>query len=291
MTLDLFAGGIHAKANHLPGSEKAKKMTAGSGLKCYELLKLSGRGGLLPKMFLATPVWGSMLCYLNWKPKGTNGGRLLFQLVPSMPDTNEIACGLLPTMVATEYGTNKSKSSGASVRPSLQTMARQNLWPTMRANLSGHITPNRVNDKNNNLEKAVAQVMWPTPHANCFTGAHHSAQKEGGFNLQTAVKLWPTASSRDWKDSPGMKLTAINQDGTTRKRTDQLARAVYSAEQGNPEMFPTPTALGEKGGGRLDEWGGAHNRFRGTKQGSGPLSPYWVEWLMGYPIGWTDLKD
>ena len=26
-------------------------------------------------------------------------------------------------------------------------------------------------------------------------------------------------------------------------------------------------------------------------EGSGSLNPTWVEWLMGYPIGWTDLKD
>jgi hypothetical protein len=23
----------------------------------------------------------------------------------------------------------------------------------------------------------------------------------------------------------------------------------------------------------------------------GKLNPQWVEWLMGYPIGWTDLED
>jgi len=25
-------------------------------------------------------------------------------------------------------------------------------------------------------------------------------------------------------------------------------------------------------------------------QVGGPLNPDWVEWLMGWPIGWTDLK-
>jgi DNA (cytosine-5)-methyltransferase 1 len=25
--------------------------------------------------------------------------------------------------------------------------------------------------------------------------------------------------------------------------------------------------------------------------GNGSLNPTWVEWLMGYPSGWTDLKD
>ena len=25
--------------------------------------------------------------------------------------------------------------------------------------------------------------------------------------------------------------------------------------------------------------------------GGGKLNPTWVEWLMGFPLGWTDLKD
>jgi hypothetical protein len=56
--------------------------------------------------------------------------------------------------------------------------------------------------------------------------------------------------------------------------------------------WPTPVA---KGG--LD--GGAHSRDSMTKlQGTpfelpstGKLNPAWVEWLMGFPIGWTDLED
>jgi hypothetical protein len=27
-----------------------------------------------------------------------------------------------------------------------------------------------------------------------------------------------------------------------------------------------------------------------VERGSGKLNPQWVEWLMGYPVGWTDLK-
>jgi hypothetical protein len=27
------------------------------------------------------------------------------------------------------------------------------------------------------------------------------------------------------------------------------------------------------------------------EQTSGQLNPTWVEWLMGYPIGWTDLNN
>ena len=28
-----------------------------------------------------------------------------------------------------------------------------------------------------------------------------------------------------------------------------------------------------------------------TSKVNGTLNPMWVEWLMGYPIGWTDLRD
>lgn len=70
------------------------------------------------------------------------------------------------------------------------------------------------------------------------------------------VRLYPTPSARDWKDSPGMAKTAINPDGSERKRNDQLARAVYATE--NPI--------------------------------TGHLNPKWVEWLMGVPTGWTELE-
>ena len=28
-----------------------------------------------------------------------------------------------------------------------------------------------------------------------------------------------------------------------------------------------------------------------NQETTGSLNPNWVEWLMGFPIGWTDLKD
>ena len=67
--------------------------------------------------------------------------------------------------------------------------------------------------------------------------------------------LWPTPCARDWKDTPGMSLTGINPDGSIRDRTAQLAGRVYESDK------------------------------------SGHLNPQWVEWLMAYPSGWTDLED
>ena len=42
-----------------------------------------------------------------------------------------------------------------------------------------------------------------------------------------ALNLWPTASSRDYKDTPGMAQDAFDKSGKFRNRIDQLARMVY----------------------------------------------------------------
>lgn len=55
--------------------------------------------------------------------------------------------------------------------------------------------------------------------------------------------LFPTPSSRDWKDTPGMAAEGVNPDGSKRKRKDQLARVIYSG------MWPTPHASDGLGGG------------------------------------------
>jgi hypothetical protein len=44
-----------------------------------------------------------------------------------------------------------------------------------------------------------------------------------------AITGWPTASARDWKDTPGMAATGTNPDGSDRSRLDQLPRVAYLA--------------------------------------------------------------
>jgi len=93
----------HASHSVTPGSERARQMTVISGRKCIDLLKLSGRDGSLPRTLLGTSAWGSTMCWLTWKDRVTPAGRLLFQLVPSMPDTAEIESGLWPTMTVADH--------------------------------------------------------------------------------------------------------------------------------------------------------------------------------------------
>ena len=74
------------------------------------------------------------------------------------------------------------------------------------------------------------------------------------------------------------------------------------------KLIPTPTATDYRGGCLSRYWRPSQNvqveresRRRGydgllrslaevTPLGRlGPMNPEWVEWLMGYPIGWTEL--
>jgi DNA (cytosine-5)-methyltransferase 1 len=61
-------------------------------------------------------------------------------------------------------------------------------------------------------------------------------------------------------------------------------------------IWPTPRATDGTKGSRTEE-GAAKELERGrnidlgVSIGGGKLNPQWVEWLMGFPVGWTDLED
>ena len=55
-------------------------------------------------------------------------------------------------------------------------------------------------------------------------------------------------------------------------------------------MFPTPTARDYKSG-KASQATHDRNSRPLSEQIGGTLNPRWVEWLMGFPLGWTDLKD
>ena len=55
-------------------------------------------------------------------------------------------------------------------------------------------------------------------------------------------------------------------------------------------MWPTPTARDHKDTGVNTNYEKAKKKGRLAGHAGGSLNPTWVEWLMGYPKGWTDLN-
>jgi hypothetical protein len=77
------------------------------------------------------------------------------------------------------------------------------------------------------------------------------------------AQMWPTASARDWKDTPGTSLDRKRENGTSRGTNGLLPLKVYSQQD--------------------------QDNRNSTGKNPGRLSPNWTEQLMGVPVGWTQL--
>jgi hypothetical protein len=135
--------------------------------------------------------------------------------------------------------------------------------------------------------RSQAQIAgWPTPNCADVNASRSSTpqayskrwmerENHGSQLAHTAQALvrWPTASARDFKDSPGMATEGVNPDGSVRKRLDQLARVAQLAGTGLTS-FPAT----------MENRGALNPAHSPSSQGS--LNPQHSRWLMGFPWEW-----
>jgi hypothetical protein len=116
--------------------------------------------------------------------------------------------------------------------------------------------------------------LLPTPTANTYGSNQGGAAGRTGkvlYSLESMAKrgMFPTPNSRDWKD------TGVTQGN---RKSPNLGTVVA-------RMYPTPTKSSANGAGSHGTGGDNLQTVIGGK-----LNPTWVEWLMGWPLGATDLK-
>lgn len=128
------------------------------------------------------------------------------------------------------------------------------------------------------LTSVTESGLWPTPVASDTT-SRATMYAQGGSPLSYAVRMWPTPTV----------CGNYNRKEASATSGDGLATAV--------RMWPTPCASASKGSSpaaltRKNGRSRANDRIDHAVMASegGPLNPAWVEWLMGWPIGHTDLK-
>ena len=92
---------------------------------------------------------------------------------------------------------------------------------------------------------------WPTPTAHMSKETNAPSEHKRNTPTLTAQVNWPTPNASDYRDRGNMSNPCVQ------KRMD-------NGKQLGLSMVVHPT--------------------------SGKLNPMWVEWLMGWPLGWTDLK-
>jgi hypothetical protein len=90
--------------------------------------------------------------------------------------------------------------------------------------------------------------------------------------------LWPTPTACMSKGTSPASLT--RKDGRSREN-DRLDHAVLATR------FATPQARDFRTG-QQSRWENPDKTRNLNDQIGGQLNPTWVEWLMGWPLGWTD---
>ena len=130
-------------------------------------------------------------------------------------------------------------------------MARRDLFPT----------PTRADGERTSATYArgnptLLGALLPTPTVNdSRNGANATASRKpgskhhDGVTLVDHVRMFPTPTGRDWKDGSAESCANVPANGL-------LGRVIHQ------RAWPTP---------------------------DGQLNPDWVELLMGFPLGWSDL--
>jgi DNA (cytosine-5)-methyltransferase 1 len=115
------------------------------------------------------------------------------------------------------------------------------------------------------------------PNNETFFHTPNTTGMDGGSNSRKALKKrlkWPTPIANDAKK--GQFCNPMTQQ-------NGLSGAV--------QRWPTPMSTEHKANrqARENHQNGLTQAVLATETG-GQLNPTWVEWLMGWPLGWTDLK-
>jgi len=113
--------------------------------------------------------------------------------------------------------------------------------------------PRKINQKGNDGAIGLGRLvlMWPTPTAHMAKETNAPSEHKRNTPTLTAQVNWPTPRASDFKGATS---------------AEAMSKA---AARGFSPNLPEATA---------------------ASVGGGKLNPTWVEWLMGWPLGWTDLK-
>lgn len=128
------------------------------------------------------------------------------------------------------------------------------------------------------LESMARHAMWPTPTTqDAKNNGWPSQMRRNSLPLNAAVKFpTPTASMAD-RGGRGDLLQVVrgNPSPSQRWRTPKASDAPHSGRKAPAKPGQTVS---------LDQ------QVNGLEHTPGRLNPTWVEWLMGFPLGWTDCE-
>ena len=247
--LPLFQEDSLANPSPLREREEEQKMTATSGMRCYELFRVVNPPGLLAKMLkgllTSKTAWYSDRCKMIWKERASKSNVLLFQLVASVRGINETESGLLATPNTMDHLPPRSKEG------TLKLQQGHRKGRTRPSNLREQVDPQTM-------------AMYPTPTAgNCmdvFQPPEYVEQNTTGWT--------------------------VTRKGTGTKFGAKLNDVVHKIQ--NEKMYPTPTIQDSNNNGSPSQMKRKTKPLNAVV--GGKLNPNFVEFLMGYPLNYTQIE-
>jgi hypothetical protein len=246
--------------------------------------------GLSVKYDPATSGWKTHHCLfpedLDWScltlPKwGMMSGGELWERTTQEPDTSGIGAG------------SGESWPTPNVRDCLS--GESNTSPEYWQNMADKCKERGIN-KQYPLRVAVndERRTWPTPTANEDAAGTPDGKMQwmltqaakSGCATRKEYQSWPTPNASDYKGS--------GTEGPLRDRLDYATERGATKSNTYPKNWATPQARDHRTGG-ADRWENPErsrnfNDQAATLGNGGQLNPDWVEWLMGWPVAWTQLE-
>jgi hypothetical protein len=301
-------------------AQGSKAKEADSGQRWSELLAKYDPVSFLWKTCQLSLLEDLELSLETWPKWGMTRNGVAYQRQKLEPITSESAFGFYvptPTVNGNHNKKGLSKTSGNG----LSTVV--NMWPTPDASQRGArakdliINESTVKRRNSgqsrgiDLQTAVKAnpVNWPTPTTSdrynaCMkltkNGIPHDLEKGNLRGVVRDKEMWPTPTA-----SEVTKIPATANYGQVGLNNHPRLRGYPTRDKSEKSRkFPTPTTRDYKGGYKTESLIRDDGKDRSmdalpnavldglgveTKPGY-QLSADWVEWLMGFPVGWSDLK-
>jgi hypothetical protein len=135
------------------------------------------------------------------------------------------------------------------------------------------------------ITKGKGGGYLPTPKATEWKGGYASKDGTPSLGRMAKYNLWPTPGATDGQRGIEKDIKRLEAGFKNRESGSQIQVTLDKVAR----VYSTPQARDYRTGQKKRLERNAQKNL--NDQIGGQLNPTWVEWLMGYPSGWTVLED